>query len=184
LPTGALSAFTDLQSLTITGTSAIGDQMGSSLEQLTAADVAAQKMTLSYVDLSYNLLTTVPSAALATLSNLTSVDLRGNKLAAIDSRAFASINSTAGVRSLDLSHNAITVLDRDAFGALKPTLLYLTMAYSQLKDPSLEAIRKLKALVTLNVEGNEITNVDLLIGQLSRVQYCDNFNVAVAQQFF
>ena len=134
--------------------------------------MASQRATLSVIDLSHNQMTAVPIAALATLGNLTSVKLQSNKIASIESRSFSSLNSSSGIKNIDLSYNAISRMDRDAFvgtaggDGLQSTLKNLSLAYCLLTDQLLSAVQPLKALVNLNVENNQIANLDSLIGEL------------------
>jgi len=98
LPDGALASLGLLHELRLTP---------GGLSRLSPGDVAAMRESLSFIDLSGNPLGAVPTAALATLSNITEVKLSGCQIARIGARAFAS---STRLRRLDLSHNHLEVL--------------------------------------------------------------------------
>ena len=98
LPSSALSSFSQLYELRLTS---------GTLQALLPSDVAPIRTSVSVVDLSGNPLRGVPSATLATLSNLTEVFLSGCQIFHLSSRAFA-FNWT-GLRRIDLSSNQLEV---------------------------------------------------------------------------
>jgi len=102
LPGGALGSLGRVRQLRLTY---------GRLEGLWPVDVTAMRTSLSVVDLTGNPLGVVPTAALATLSNLTEVLLSGCQIARLGARAFAT--NWTGLRRIDLSRNQLEVLVRN-----------------------------------------------------------------------
>jgi Leucine-rich repeat (LRR) protein len=140
------------------------------LISLKATDLEAQNSTLATVDFSYNQLSTVPTGALATLSNLTSIDLSSNNIGSIDAASF-TLHPAASVRAISLSYNPITKLDPDSFGGNLPSTLWnLSMSFcKQLTDSARQiALKPLSNLRNLNLASCNLNSVDGFIGKLIR----------------
>ena len=98
LPSGALVPLGLVRELRLTN---------GGLRRLSPGDVTTMRASLSVVDLSSNPLRTVPTAALATLSNLTEVILSGCYIAHLGAQAFAT--NWTRLRRIDLSRNQLEV---------------------------------------------------------------------------
>lgn len=107
------------------------------------------------LDLSKNLLTSVPRAALAPLAALQSLDLSENKITRVDDREFSG---TSSLSSLRLSGNNLT-LSEHAFSGLENSLRTLIVKNNQLnRVPT--AVRHLQRLRFLDLAQNYFTRLN------------------------
>ncbi|XP_020800630.1 uncharacterized protein LOC110177977 [Drosophila serrata] len=97
------------------------------------------------LDLSHNLLVTVPSLALGFISSLRELTLASNHIHKIESQAFAN---TPSLHKLDLSHCDIQTISAQAFGGLQGlTLLRLNgNKLSELLPKTIETLSRLHGI--------------------------------------
>lgn len=77
---------------------------------------------LVQLDLSYNFLTTIPNNSFINAPNLIQVYLHGNKINHIPSNAFKSSTYFSPIKSLYLSNNALTTMDKMVFSYFEDSI--------------------------------------------------------------
>lgn len=102
------------------------------------------------LDLSDNLLTTIPSIPLADISGLRNLLISKNLITKIPEDAFKSVPLLV---KLDLSHNNISVVHEDAFAFLN-RLEDLKLSFNKLKTLPVNVLQPLAALHGLHVDNN------------------------------
>ena len=138
------------------------------------------KYELKALDLNYNLIDTFPNA-LKSLSNVTQILLKNNRLKYIDENAFSNCGQSLQVLDLSrnqLSHipslalqltktlirlslygNSISKVDDNHLGEWSQTLLSLSLSKNGIKYISRDAFRYAKNLRELRLAGNNILEV-------------------------
>jgi len=111
--------------------------------------------SLKALSISSSRLRFVPTKSLSKLKVLESLDLDSNEIDKIDSYSFYGLPLT----SLSLQGNKITSLHEYSFGGLENTLSELTLANNNLDSFPLSAVRRLKNLRVLKMNGNQMTSL-------------------------
>lgn len=94
---------------------------------------------LKILNVSYNLIHSVPRQTFPKLYELHTIDISHNNLSEIYNAIFQTLFS---LRFLNLSHNSLEKIKPSTFGPL-PTLLELDMSYNQLNDVSRGSLTRL-----------------------------------------
>jgi len=112
----------------------------------------AYEQPISYLNLSYLGLTSLPEGVFSSLSNLEELDLTGNQISILSDKAFEGLS---GLTDLNLSNNQIITLPDKAFGGLSG-LRNLNLAINQISILSDKAFEGLSGLTDLNLSDNQI----------------------------
>ena len=147
LPENALAGLSKLQILSL---------KSCGLVDVSSSDLTNQQSTLSELNLLANALTSVPTAAIASLPNLASLNLAGNKIGAINSGDFVGV---AKLKKLDLASNGVRTIHENGFTALTNTLLELRLQRNHLHDREILPLNQLGQLRILDLAYNGITNI-------------------------
>lgn len=94
---------------------------------------------LKVLNVSHNLIHSVPRQTFPKLYELHTIDISHNNLSEIYNAVFQTLFS---LRFLNLSHNSLEKIKPSTFGPL-PTLLELDMSYNQLNDVSRGSLTRL-----------------------------------------
>ncbi|KAI8508341.1 hypothetical protein Bbelb_134400 [Branchiostoma belcheri] len=113
---------------------------------------------LHTVDLSYNVLTSVPAVLQdGSLPGLLNINLQHNKITNILANAFFGVINN-GLLSLDLSNNLIEEVHLEAFRGTAPVINgTLDLSFNRIK--TFPVLSTLNSVITVNLEGNQITEV-------------------------
>src|SRR6218665_1277443 len=148
LPTDALLRLTALKELRI---------VSGRLRNLTSDTFRGQQASLLALNLQQNQLGRVPTSALAPLVSLQTLDLSANQITQLPANAFSG---SISLRSIVLDLNPLqNNVDPRAFADISLTLQSLSFLSCQLGDRSLDAIKPLEQLTTLNLRQNTLTNL-------------------------
>ncbi|XP_035687744.1 slit homolog 2 protein-like [Branchiostoma floridae] len=114
--------------------------------------------SLHTIDLSYNVLTSVPGVLHdGSLPGLLTLSLRHNKITDIPANAFFAVINN-GLLSLDLSNNLIEEVHLAAFRGTAPVINgTLDLSFNRIK--TFPVLSTLNSVITVNLEGNQITEV-------------------------
>lgn len=148
LPTDALLRLTTLKDLRI---------VSSRLRNLTSDAFKGQRVSLQKLSLQQNQLGRVPTSTLAPLLSLQYLDLSANQISQLPANAFSG---SVSLQSIVLDTNPLqSNVDPKAFADITITLRSLSFLSCQLGDRSLDAIKPLDQLTTLNLRRNSLTNL-------------------------
>ena len=147
LPDTALAGLSKLQILML-------ESCG--LVDITSSDLTNQQSTLVELNLLANALTSVPTAAIASLQNLASLNLAGNQIGTIKSGDFDGV---AKLTKLDLASNGVRSIQEKGFTALTNTLLQLRLQRNHLQDREILPLMQLGQLRVLDLAYNGVTNI-------------------------
>ena len=119
-------------------------------------------------------MTTFPRDAVHKITNLTSLDLRDNRITSLPPRAFSSLKK---LQTLQLNGNKITNLDKNTFAGIENNLEYLHMNSMGLTVFPSYAVEGMVQLGILELSGNNFGNITepLFSGTNTRIR--DNFSV-------
>ncbi|XP_066286522.1 biglycan-like isoform X1 [Branchiostoma lanceolatum] len=114
--------------------------------------------SLHTIDLSYNVLTSVPAVLQdGSLPGLLNLNLQHNKITGISANAFFAVINN-GLLSLDLSNNLIEEVHLEAFRGTAPVINgTLDLSFNKIK--TFPVLSTLNSVITVNLEGNQITEV-------------------------
>lgn len=115
-----------------------------------ARDAFQQLTNLVELDLSWNLLTAVPSAALRGVPHLRRLQLSGNPIAQLDNGSFVGLQH---LTYLHLSRCQLRSIEPGALDGL-PALEFLLLDYNRLTTLPAQAVSPLPRLSTLHLQGN------------------------------
>ncbi|KAJ8958595.1 hypothetical protein NQ318_016316 [Aromia moschata] len=110
---------------------------------------------LKVLNVSHNLITTIPRNTFPKLYELHTIDLSYNNLTDIYNSVFQVLFS---LRTLDLSYNSLESVKPSTFGAL-PTLLKLDMSYNNLESVARSGFTRLASTRELILRGNKIKSL-------------------------
>ena len=121
-----------------------------------------QFKNLEYLDLSSNVISTVPESSFRRNTKLTNLKLRNNYIHSFGASTFSTLQSLS---SLDLSHNNIHSLDSRLFNTLN-NLEYLNISKNAITNLPLGLFTMLKKLKVLDLSSNNIVyfTTGMLIG--------------------
>ena len=111
-----------------------------------------------YLDLSSNVLTTLPPGSLDYLYDIIYLDLNGNSLATLDTQVFVNLPNLA---LLDLSYNSLVTLDVGVFTNLH-NLTHLSLSDNSLVTLDVRVFSNLHSLTDLSLSYNSL--VTLVVG--------------------
>lgn len=148
LPTDALLRLTTLKELRI---------VSSRLRNLTSDTFKGQRASLVKLSLQQNQLDRVPTSVLAPLLSLHDLDLSLNQISQLPANAFSG---SASLQSIVFDSNPLgSNVDARAFVDITLTLRSLSFLSCQLGDRALDAIKPLEQLTSLNLRGNQLSNL-------------------------
>lgn len=108
---------------------------------------------MSYLDLSYNLLSQLSPQAFASLAGLKCLKLRGNHLTM---SALSALRGLRNLEELDLSANLLSGPVGQNGLPTMPRLRYLSLAENELKSVNQSALRGMKNLSSLSLSHNQV----------------------------
>lgn len=132
--------------------------VNSSVDSIASRTFSDLSSTLSTLILTNNLLTQVPTDAIAPL-NLTSLDLTGNQISLLSSKSFPSTNVSSSLNSLNISHNQISKIEAAALSSLA-SLETLDLSFNSLTKLERNQFRGLKKLKSLDLSSNRFSTFD------------------------
>lgn len=115
-----------------------------------ARDAFQQLTNLVELDLSWNLLTAVPSASLKGVPHLRRLQLSGNPIAQLENASFSGLQH---LTSLHLSRCQLRSIEPGALDGL-PALEFLLLDHNRLSTLPAQAVSPLPRLSTLHLQGN------------------------------
>lgn len=108
---------------------------------------------MEWLKLGFNRLNEVPTEALREMTQLRELDLRGNNISSLGSRAFAAFGTN--LKFLYMMRNSISSLASDAFANL-PHLEWLYLNHNRLRMLQRSVFEKITdTLVILDVHGED-----------------------------
>lgn len=125
---------------------------------------------LKVLNVSHNLITTIPRNTFPKLYELHTIDMSHNKLSNI---AIAVFQVLFSLRNLLFSYNSLEEIKSGTFGTL-PTLLYIDLSYNQLTKISKQAFSRLPSVQTMTVRGNQLTSLFDIPQSLSHLDASHN----------
>lgn len=151
LPLATFAGLSRLKNLTIQTHSDIEESFSFSIVGGTFSGLSQ----LTSLDLSYNMLWTMPERELCQLPSLTYLNMSENNIKDIRDLGISGSDCSLSFGSLDLSHNDLKSISSGAFENAKylKVLILNTNQISQVHDGALNG---LKALKTLDLSGNNI----------------------------
>lgn len=111
--------------------------------------------SLTEINLSNNLLTTLHDDAFSGLSSLSILNLEGNQLTDITNNNAKYIKFLSSLTSLNLKNNNITSFKISSFNY--PNMLFLDLSHNQLTDFELISLKGFTALTDLRLNHNSLT---------------------------
>ncbi|XP_074657915.1 uncharacterized protein LOC141910919 [Tubulanus polymorphus] len=135
------------------------DASGNAIKRVARAAFVGLDSSLSYLDLSRNRLTEIPTKSFAELRMLRALLLENNAVQVVRSNSFDGL---AKLRKLSLTGNAIVTISDGAFaGAKAPVdLRYLSLKENKLARVPTTALASVPALEELDLSGNAFEVVD------------------------
>lgn len=105
---------------------------------------------IKVLNISHNLITTIPKKTFPKLYELHTIDMSHNHLTDIFNSIFQTLFS---LRTLNMSYNDLETINPSLFGSL-PTLLELDLSYNKLQSVARGALTRLASTRTLILRGN------------------------------
>uniref|UniRef100_A0A5S6QBF4 TIR domain-containing protein n=1 Tax=Trichuris muris TaxID=70415 RepID=A0A5S6QBF4_TRIMR len=130
---------------------------------------------LSELSLAGNLLAEVPTAV-AALTNLTTLDLSNNRIAAVAKFLF---NNMPALSVLNLANNRIVSVDRYVFTNV-PALVELNLADNAIAQLAIGSFEGAASLRRLHLQGNSIGDLQGVLVNLSMLEYVNVSSNAIA----
>ena len=148
LPQNALDNLSKLETLTL---------KSCQLSEIKSSDFSSQhQFSLLELNLPGNALTSVPTAAIASLQNMATLNLAQNKISTIGLGAFDGVQK---LEILDLSKNGVRQISNNGFADLSQTLHVLHLHNNHLNDREIQPLRILGQLRVLDLKYNSIVNI-------------------------
>lgn len=122
------------------------------------------------LNVSNNMITTIPKGTFPKLYELHTIDLSHNNVSNIFNSVFETLLS---LRSLNLSYNSLESIKPSTFGTLH-TLLELDLSYNQLNDIARSSLAKLAGTRTLTLKGNQLNVLFQLPISVSHLDLSEN----------
>jgi Leucine-rich repeat (LRR) protein len=124
---------------------------------------------LTYIDLGWNSLTSLPMENLPVFLNLQTLELEKNQIQHVNDNAFIGFHN---LTTLDLRQNKIQILPMGAFADL-PNLSELNLANNHLTSFDFAIVKQNPQLKKLEINANYITNVTTSQQYSSNLTYID-----------
>lgn len=125
---------------------------------------------IKVLNVSHNLITTIPKKTFPKLYELHTIDLSHNHLTDIFNSIFQSLFS---LRTLNMSHNDLESIKPSLFGSI-PTLLELDLSYNKLESVARSALARLASTRTLLLKGNKLKTLFQLPISVSHLDLSEN----------
>lgn len=107
---------------------------------------------IKVLNVSHNLITTVPKKTFPKLYELHTIDMSHNHLTDITNSIFQTLFS---LRNLNMSYNDLDTITPGLFGSI-PTLLELDLSHNKLNSVARSALTRLASTRTLILKGNKL----------------------------
>lgn len=107
---------------------------------------------IKVLNVSHNLITTIPKKTFPKLYELHTIDISHNHLTDIFNSIFQTLFS---LRSLNMSYNDLETIKPSLFGSI-PTLLELDLSYNKLETVARSALTRLASTRTISLRGNKL----------------------------
>ena len=158
LPGRAFAGLSNLQKLTLQS----HNSEWSSVQMEVDAHSLHHLDSLELLDLSHNNLWSLPAGVLCDLAKLKAVNVSNNHLmAAADLGLSFADGCRVNLRSLDLSHNVISAFDSNEVVQVTATLASLNLAHNRLTTLDKEALKGFESLLHLDVSSNELSSLEV-----------------------
>uniref|UniRef100_A0A668TG78 TIR domain-containing protein n=1 Tax=Oreochromis aureus TaxID=47969 RepID=A0A668TG78_OREAU len=125
--------------------------------------------TVTGLDLTSNIISTIHASDFKDLVNLTKLDLNSNSISQIESGAFASLSS---LETLNLNNNKLVTLGENVFDGLS-RLIELRINQNRIKQVASTSFKSMTSLKLLDISHNKlhhITKVQLLLQHLPHLR--------------
>ncbi|XP_025766317.1 toll-like receptor 13 [Oreochromis niloticus] len=125
--------------------------------------------TVTGLDLTSNIISTIHASDFKDLVNLTKLDLNSNNISQIESGAFASLSS---LETLNLNNNKLVTLGENVFDGLS-RLIELRINQNRIKQVASTSFKSMTSLKLLDISHNKlhhITKVQLLLQHLPHLR--------------
>lgn len=125
---------------------------------------------IKVLNVSHNMITTIPKKTFPKLYELHTIDISHNLLTDVFNSIFQSLFS---LRYLNMSYNELETIKPSLFGSL-PTLLELDLSYNKLQSVARGALSRLASTRSLNLRGNMLRTLFQLPISVSHLDLSDN----------